>query len=363
MTPSRKKEKNNQEKIFLRAEIISLIRNFFSKEKFLEVETPSLVKLPGMEPHLDPLKVFMPMADGRREGYLITSPEYAMKRILAAGFKKIFQICKSFRGGEAIDELHNPEFTILEWYHAGVDYHGIMDEVEQLITYIARSLREKTPANSKFKIQKSRPAGDDPKGQKLQIEYQDRVIDLALPWPRLTVKDAFQKYAKIDLDEVLTRETMARAAKKKGYVVSKGDNFDDIFFKIFLSEIEAHLGVKKPTILYEWPMQMAALSRLKKTDPRYAERFEVYIGGLELGNAFSELVDSDEQRRRLVEERKLRKKLGKEVYDIDEDFLRALKKMPSSGGIAMGIDRIAMLFTDAKSIEEVLFFSSKDIFN
>ncbi|MFH2136337.1 MAG: EF-P lysine aminoacylase EpmA [Patescibacteria group bacterium] len=340
-----KEEKDRQGKFFLRAKIIALIRDFFYKEKFLEVETPSLVRLPGMEPHLDPIKVSMSVADGRREGYLVTSPEYAMKRILAAGFKKIFQICKSFRGGEAMDDLHNLEFTILEWYRANADYRDIMSDVENLMIYIAHNLFSGARLSSKYKI-----------------KYQGQIIDLSPPWPRLTVRSVFKNYAKMDLDKALTRESIARLAERRGYVVSKNDSFDDIFFKIFLSEIEPHLGKGKPIILYDWPTQMAALSRKKKNDPRYAERFEVYIGGLELGNAFSELVDADEQRKRLIAERNLRKKLGKEIYDIDEEFLGALKNMPPSGGIAMGVDRMVMFFTDAKKIDEIMFFPAKQIF-
>ncbi len=343
-----KKENHGREKFFLRAKILSLIRDFFNKENFLEVETPSLVRLPGMEPHLDPVKVTFPILGGKCDGYLITSPEYAMKKILAAGFPRIFQICKSFRGGEAMDKLHNPEFTILEWYRTRADYKNIMEDVERMVVYIARNLNKKNHTSEK---------------SQLKIKYQNQIIDLTPPWPRVTLKAAFRKYAKIDLDLALNRKLLARAAEIEGYAVSKDDSFDDIFFKIFLSKIEAHLGRKKPTILYDWPAQLAALSRLNKTDPRYAERFEVYVGGLEIGNAFSELVDSVLQRRRLEEEKKIRKKLGKEIYDIDEDFLRALQSVPPSGGIAMGVDRIVMLFADAKNIDEVLFFSAKEIFN
>ncbi|MFA5128982.1 MAG: EF-P lysine aminoacylase EpmA [Patescibacteria group bacterium] len=350
MTPNwtiLKKEKERQKKFFLRAKIILLIRDFFSRENFLEVETPSLVKLPGMEPSLDPVKVTLSILGGRRETYLITSPEYAMKKILAAGFPKIFQICKSFRGGEAMDDLHNPEFTILEWYRTHADYKDIMDDVEKMIMFVGANLKNK----KRVTIPK--------KNKSLKIKYQGKIIDLTPPWPRLTVREVFSKYAEIDLDKVLERDQIERAAVKKGYVISKNDSFDDIFFKIFLNEIEPYLGQGKPTILYDWPAQMAALSRQKKIDPRYAERFEVYIGGLELGNAFSELVDPDEQRRRLVGERNLRKALGKEIYDIDEDFLKALREIPPSGGIAMGVDRIAMLFADAKSLDEVIFFPAK----
>ncbi len=343
-----KKEKDSK-KFFLRAKIISLIRAFFGKENFLEVETPSLVKLPGMEPYIDPIKVDLPILGGKRETYLITSPEYAMKKILAAGFPKIFQICKSFRGGEAIDDLHNPEFTILEWYRAHADYNDIMDDMERLINFVGNNLKNKKRVTF------------PKKAKNLKIKYQGKTIDLTSPWQRMTVKEVFSKYANIELDKALEREQIAREAVKRGYVVSKNDSFDDIFFKIFLNEIEPRLNSGKPVILYDWPYQMAALSQRKKQDPRYAERFEVYIGGLELGNAFSELIDSNEQRKRLIKERNLRKSLGKEIYDIDEDFLEALREMPPSGGIAVGVDRIAMLFTDAKKIDEVMFFPAKQI--
>ena len=335
-----------KKKFILRIEILKLIRSFFEKEGFLETETPSLVRVPGMEPHLDPIKVILP---GEKDeiGYLITSPEYAMKKLLAAGLTKIFQICKSFRGGEAADNLHNPEFTILEWYRVHADYKDVMEDTERLFVYIARHLNTKKSLGSKIKI-----------------KYQNQKIDLTPPWPRLMVKEAFRKYAGVNLDKALERESMAEVARAKGYAVNRDDRFDDIFFKIFLSEIEPHLGAGRPTILYDWPAQMAALSRLKKNDRRYAERFEVYIGGLELGNAFSELIDLKEQKERLVEEKKLRKKLGKDIYEIDEDFLLALESgLPPSGGIAMGVDRIVMLFADAKTIDEILFFPANQIFN
>ncbi len=335
-----------KKKFILRIEILKLIRSFFEKEGFLETETPSLVRVPGMEPHLDPMKVISPCGKDSI-GYLITSPEYAMKKLLAAGFTKIFQICKSFRGGETADNLHNPEFTILEWYRARADYTDIMRDVERLFLHIKENLLPRTSGL-----------------ENNSVVYQNQKIDLTPPWPRLTVKEAFQKYADVNLDEALERESMARVAKTKGYIVNRDDSFDDVFFKVFLSEIEPHLGEGRPTILYDWPAQMAALSCLKKNDQRYAERFEVYIGGLELGNAFSELADPKEQKERLVEEKKMRKKLGKEVYDIDEDFLLALKiGLPPSGGIAMGVDRIVMLFVDAKTIDEILFFPVKEIFN
>jgi lysyl-tRNA synthetase class 2 len=351
--------KNN---FVLRAKIIALIRDFFYQEGFLEVETPSLVYLPGMEPYLDPVKVSLDLQQEKNvPAYLVTSPEYAMKKILAGGFAKIFQICKSFRGGEAVDNLHNPEFTILEWYHVRADYKNIADEMERMVVYIANNLHRDARANSKLKTQNSKL---NLKIENLKIDYQGSVIDLTPPWERLTMREAFEKYAKIDLDRNLDRLSIAKTAKAKGYKVNPDDKYDDIFFKIFLSEIEPYLGKNKPTILMDWPAQMAALSKLKDNDPRYAERFEVYAGGLELGNAFSELIDSKEQKKRLEEERELRKKLGKDVYGIDEEFLEALESgFPATGGIAVGVDRIVMLFLDTKNIEDVLFFPAKQIFN
>jgi lysyl-tRNA synthetase class 2 len=325
------------------------------KKGFQEVETPTLVAQPGMEPHLDLFKTSI--SNGNRKSspaYLISSPEYAMKKLLVAGFPKIFQICRSYRNGE-IDNLHNPEFTILEWYRARADYQDIMNDVEQLMIYLTSNLERNLRAKSKIKNQKSK---------NLKINYQDQIIDFSPPWPKLTVKQSFRQYAKINLDKALNLKSISKIARKKGYIVSQNDRFEDVFFKIFLNEIEPHLGRGKPTILMDWPAQMAALSRKKPNNPKYAERFEIYIAGLELGNAFSELTDSIEQESRLKGEQQLREKMGKEVYNIDKEFIQALKVgMPPSGGIAMGVDRIVMLFTNAKSIEKILFFPAKQIFN
>ena len=252
-------------------------------------------------------------------GYLITSPEYSHKKLLAAGFENIFEITRAFRAGEHFGGLHNPEFTMIEWYRTNADYTAIMDDVEKLVQYVA--------------------------GQ-ISPEQARRVEG---PWERLTVAEAFQKYTNVNLDEVRD---------------------DTEFFKIFLTHIEPKLGQERPTILYEYPARMAALARIV-AKPRstsglateyIAERFEVYIAGMELGNAFSELNDAQEQRRRFMEEQKLRKELGKEVIPIDEDFLDAIGNMPPSAGIALGVDRLVMLLTGAKNIEEVLTFPANELF-
>ena len=274
---------------------------------------------------------------GSNHAYLITSPEYAHKKLLAAGFEKTFEITKAFRGGEPFGGLHNPEFTMIEWYRAGADYTAIMDDVEKMVQFVAAHV---SPEQTK------RVKG---------------------PWERISVVEAFKRYADTNLDEVSDEET---------------------FFKIFLTKIERKLGVAKPTILYDYPASMASLARLKpspglrppspagggntahKSSPRgrgegegrYAERFEVYIAGMELGNAFSELNDGVEQRRRFMQERALRKELGKEPIPLDEDFLDAVGNMPPSAGIALGIDRLVMLLTNAATIEEVLAFPARELF-
>lgn len=331
-----------------RSRIISAVRGFFASEGFLEVETPTVVALPGMEPHLDPLRTEVSRHDGRRyAGHLITSPEYAMKKLLAGGLTKIYEIARAYRNGEPWDGSHNPEFSMLEWYRANADYTAIMADTERLVADAARAV-----------------CGSE------VIEYQGRRYDLAAPWPRITVAQAMRQYADINLNHAIGDPAWFRSeADKRGYGPTATDTWDDIFFKIFLRDVEPKLGAVpgtagtgKPVILYEYPRSMAALARLKPGDPRYAERFEAYIGGLELANAFSELNDPDEQRRRLEEERAERRKLGKNDHGIDEQFLEAVGQMPPSAGIALGIDRLVMLLTDTRDIRDVLYFPATDLF-
>ena len=328
--------------IMIRGKVMEGIRDFFALEEFTEIETPLMVAAPGMEPNLSPFKTTLHNEKGKKtSAYLVTSPEYPCKKMLAGGMEKIFSLGKVFRNEEPYGSLagavvaHNPEFTMLEWYRANEDYTKIMDDIERLIRYCYDAV--------------SGPVAM-PRG----LSFNE--------WERLSAKDAFAKVG-LDLDKLLTREAMAKAASDKGYAVSSNDSFDDCFFKIFLSEIEPGLGIDRPTILYDYPVQMAALSRAKPGDPRYAERFEVYAGGLELANAFSELTDPVEQRRRLEEERKLRGARGKDQPPVDEDFIKAVGEMPPSSGIALGVDRLVMLLAGAGSIEDVMLFPASELFD
>jgi lysyl-tRNA synthetase class 2 len=291
-----------------------------------------------MEPHLAPFEAtFRPEWGGApRPLWLITSPEYAMKRLLAEGFERIFQLSRVFRNGE-VSATHNPEFTMLEFYRAGTDYQGIMADLERLVEAAARALV---------------PGGEP------RVARGSRGLALGAPFERLTVQEAFRRHAGVDLAACGgDAGALRRAGQAAGHDTGPdGEPFDDAFFRLMLGAVEPRLGLDRPTFLTDWPASMAALSRVKAADPRWAERFELYAGGLELANGFTELTDAAEQRARLLEERALRLRLGRPALPLDEDFLAALGRMPDAGGVAVGFDRLLMLLTGAASIEEVLLF-------
>ncbi len=327
----------DQEKkvIIRRSKMMEGIRRFFLDQAFVEVETPYLVDSPGMEPHLEALELYCTRPDRTRvKKYLHTSPEYAMKKLLGRGWERIFQICRVFRDGE-IGNTHQVEFTMLEWYRAHAHYQKIMEDCETLLVDLSLKV-----------------LGEQ------ELFYQGEKIDLTPPFERLTVVQAMELYGGVDIAKHSSGDALLEEARSRGYHFQTDQkySFDDVFFKIFLEAVEPSLGFPRPTFLYEYPAGMAALARLKPDNPLWAERFELYIAGLELANAFSELNDPREQRKRFEGEQKLRAGLQKPVYPIDEELLQALSCMPPSAGIAMGVDRLAMLFCDARKIQEVLAF-------
>ena len=317
-----------------RMQLYAALRAFFASQQYLEVETPTLVRTPGLEPHIDPFEApFIPQTGvgERRSLWLHTSPEYAMKRLLADGSPPIFQLCKTYRNGE-ISGTHNPEFTMLEFYRPHADYHAIMADLEGALAAVEQAVAP------------------------------ERKLFSGLPYERLTVRDAVLRHTGIDLFAHEDGASLRKAAQGIGVHVGDSTSFDDVFFHLFLERVERKLGFGRPTFLIEYPASMASLSRLKPGDPRVAERVELYAEGVELANGFSELIDATEQRKRLVEEQELRRSLGRPVFELDERFLAALPKMPPSGGIAVGLDRVLMLLVGASRIDEVLLFPAADFF-
>jgi len=292
----------------LRARTVQETRRFFGAHGYLEVETPHRIPSPAPESHIDALP--------SGPWYLQTSPELCMKRLLAAGYEKIFQICRCWREGER-GSLHMPEFTLLEWYRSGSDYRGLMEDCEALICSLAQALNLGST-----------------------LAFRGRGIDLGGPWERMTVRAAFQSCGGMSAEEALAR---------------------DLFDEIMVEAIEPGLGRGKPTFLCDYPSERAALARLKKEDLSLAERFELYIGGLEVANGFTELTDPGEQRDRFERENATRRALGKPAYPMPEKFLDELSEMPASAGIALGFDRLVMVFADAQTIDEVVAFAPEDL--
>lgn len=322
-----------------RQAILAAVRAFFAERDFAEVETPCLQISPGLEPHL---KAFAtdwddPWGNPPTPLYLHTSPEFAMKKLLVAGVERLYQIAHVFRNGERSD-THHPEFTMLEWYRAGGTLDQVMEDTEALVRAAALA------------------------AEATHLLHRGRICDPFKPWRRLSVADAFFDYC--DMDVLATAPDpwspeaalIAAEARRLGISVSESDRWDDIFFKIMLDRIEPHLGFGVPVILHSYPVSMAALARPSPTDPRVAERFEAYGCGVELCNAFGELTDAAEQRRRFQADMDLKHQLYGERYPLDEDFLAALGAgMPDAAGIALGLDRLIMLAVGADSLDEVLW--------
>jgi len=328
------------DKVRARARLQATVRRHLSSRSYDEVETPCLVPCPGMEPHIAAFESdFVPEGGGeRRRLYLHSSPEYAMKRLLADGFERIFQLARVFRNGE-VSRTHNPEFTMLEMYRVGTDHRGIMRDLEELIEACASAL--------------------DPEAVP-RARWLGRELNFVAPFDRLRVASAFSSVG-VDLAACgEDGDRLRAAARAQGLDAGRdGESFADAFFHVFLTAIEPELGRTRPVYLTDWPASMAALARLSPKDPRWAERFELYAAGLELANGFAELNDAAEQRRRLLEERSERERLGRPAYPLDEPFLEAVGRMPEAGGVALGLDRLLMLLTGAGSLAEVLLFPAE----
>lgn len=300
--------KINVDNLRRRAAVTAAVRRFFTEKGYLEVETPLWVPAPIPEAHIDPLEA--------GTGYLQASPELCMKRLLAAGSGPIFQITKAFRKGER-GAKHIPEMTLLEWYTPHADYESLMADCRGLFLAIARDL-----------------------GLGASLEVKGQTIHLDRPWKRLTVKEAYTLHGSLPMEDALAT-----------------DRFDEVMGL----EVEPKLCGDTPVLLCDYPAPMAALARRKASDPSVAERFELYVEGLELANGFTELTDAVEQRQRFEAEVALRARHGKPTWPLPEKFLSDLPHMPPTAGIALGMDRLVMLFCGTDSIDDVLAFPPESL--
>jgi lysyl-tRNA synthetase class 2 len=319
-----------------RARVVSALREWFKAQSFIEVETSALQVSPGNETHLHAFatELVSPAGDSARR-YLRTSPEFACKKLLSAGEPRIVEFARVFRNRER-GVLHAPEFTMLEWYRAQAPYEALMDDCASILAIAAEAAGTK------------------------RFSFRERIVDPFAAAERLTVAEAFARYAAIDLAASLSPQSTDRAgfaamAGAAGIRLAEDDSWGDIFSRVLVERIEPRLGLGRATILYEYPAALSALARPCASDSRWAERFELYVCGIELANGFGELTDPAEQRRRLVAEMAEKERIYGERYPIDEDFLAALAAMPPASGIALGLDRLAMLATGAPDIERVMW--------
>jgi lysyl-tRNA synthetase class 2 len=323
--------------LLARGRIKAALRRWFEARDFVEVEAAILQVSPGNETHLHGFATTLIDDAGESHPYYLhTSPEFAAKKLLAAGEPRLFDFARVFRNRERT-ALHHPEFTMLEWYRAGETYDVLMADCAALLGEAARAAGVTT------------------------LRWRDAEADPFAAPERLTVQAAFLRHAGIDLlrtvaaDLYLDRPALAADAAEAGIRVAADDSWSDIYSRILSERVEPHLGQGRATILCEYPISEAALARPKPGDPRVAERFELYACGVELANAFGELTDPDEQRRRFEADMDEKARIHGERYPIDEDFLAALAQMPQASGIALGFDRLAMLCTHARAIEDVLW--------
>lgn len=315
--------------------ITDRIRRFFRDEGFSEVETPILQVSPGNETHLHAPRTELWDRDGHRQTrYLRTSPEFALKKLLAAGEERIFELARVFRDRERGD-LHLPEFTMLEWYRAGSPYEAVMADTCSAAKAAAEAAGTRTFA------------------------FRGRSVDPFAEAERLPVAAAFERHAEIDLLRTIeggegNRDALAEAAKSR-VRVADDDTWSDIFSKVLTEHVEPKLGQGRMTLLHEYPAPESALARLADSDPRVSERFELYACGVELANGFGELTDAVEQRRRFEMAMDEKQRRYGERYPLDEDFLAAVAAMPAASGVALGFDRLVMLAAGAIRIDQVVW--------
>ncbi len=343
-----------QNLLIQRAQIIQAIRDFFVAKNFIEVDTPLILPYPSQEAYLEPLTTTVKDARGQTyPGFLIMSPEFSMKKLLARRSGNIFQLSHVFRNGEALAGTHQPEFSLLEWYEVGKTYEDLMSTIEELFDFLITDYGLPVSTRS---IRGGRVI------PLRGIHRRGTDYDLSRPFPRLTIFEALKKYADLDMFTLSSQNDWEQAACVRGYHDLKPLTRDDAFWWLMLNFVEPNLPQDRPVFLIDYPEFQAALAQRKASDQRVAERVELFVGNLELANGFTELTDPKEQRARFEVEQKIRTAQNRPAHPIDPEFITALQTMPPSAGCALGVDRLIMFLLGAKDISEVMPLPAKNLF-
>ncbi len=331
----------NFTKHFIHEWTIQALRDFFIDKNFHEIDTPTLMSKIPIEPNLYPLKTTWTQKN--KTFYLPTSPESSLKKIIAKGVGNCFTISKVFRDLEDTGPTHNLEFSMLEWYEMNKNYKDIAQTTQTLILNVYHQILKKLNLP-----------------QTNILNFQGQQIDLTPPWHSFTLQQLFKEYADIDLSQNLTAEKIITTAKLKGYNIDDVTTWEPLYTQIFINEIESKLPQDKPVIIFDYPTQLSPLARRSLdeggTYTGFSERFEFYIGDMEIGNAYTELTDSKILQQNFDAETKFRQENNLPVHPYDQDFVESCGQMPPCGGIGLGVDRLAMLFADSSNIEDVLYF-------
>lgn len=322
---------------FIHEWTIQALRNFFIDKNFHEIDTPTLLSRIPIEPNLYPLKTTWTQKN--KTFYLPTSPESSLKKLIAKGVGDCFTISKVFRDLEDIGPTHNLEFSMLEWYEMNKNYHDIANTTQNLILDIYHKILKKQN-----------------KSVTNILKYQNQTIDLTSPWYSFTLQQLFKDYANIDLSQNLTAKKIITTAASKGYNTDGVTNWEPLYTQIFINEIESKLPQDKPVIIFDYPTQLSPLCTPCPNSPGFSQRFEFYISGMEIGNAYTELTNSKILLQNFETETKFRQKNNLPVHPYDQDFIEACDQLPPCGGIGLGVDRLAMLFANTPNIEDVLYF-------
>ncbi len=327
---------------FIKEKVVQLTQQFFIDKGFHEVETPTLLPSLPLEPNLYSLKTTW--THKNKNLYFVTSPESCLKKLISQGIGNCFAIQKVVRDLEDIGPTHNLEFSMLEWYEVGKNYQDIAKTTQNLISY----LYKRVGIYLNKRVNKI-------------LTYQNTSIDLSTPWPSSTLSDLFSKYAHMNLSENLTFSAIKKSAQKKGYDISDVTSWEPLYTQIFINEIESKLPTNTPFVIYDYPTNLSTLCKPCPNTLNFRQRFEFYIGGMEIGNAYTENTDTKDLLTQTKKELSFRKKHHLPIHLIDYDFIKSCGHLPPCAGIGLGLDRLAMLFADTTNIQDVLYFPTSKL--